>query len=162
MYSMSKRAPDFSLLDQDGVTHKLSDYAGRWLVVFFYPMDGSVNCTREVCAFRDEHAIIKQFGNAEVVGINKGSVASHKKFSSKNRLNFPLLSDLTHEITKSFGAWRSNSPRSLVDRAFKTRRNTYIINPEGEIVQEFLGIDPKEQVVEVIQALQRLQNLVVV
>jgi peroxiredoxin Q/BCP len=157
---MSRRAPDFKLLDQDGNERSLSDYAGRWLVVFFYPLDGSLNCTLEVCAFRDEHAIIGQFGNADVVGINKGSVASHKRFASKNRLNFPLLSDSTRAVTKAFGAWRASKAHNIFDKAFGTRRNTYIINPEGEIVKEFRGVRAQNHVSDVIQTLQSLQNLV--
>jgi peroxiredoxin Q/BCP len=157
---MIRKAPNFELFDQDGVIRKLKDYAGNWLVVFFYPMDGSVNCTREACAFRDEHEIIGQFGNAEVVGINKGSVAGHKKFANRNHLNFPLLSDPSREVTKAYLAWRTGHARSIFDRAFGTRRNTYIVNPDGEIVQEFLGVKPFNHVDDVIHSLQSLQNLV--
>jgi peroxiredoxin Q/BCP len=157
---MLRKAPNFKLLDQDNIEHKLSDYKGDWLVVFFYPMDGSVGCTKEACAFRDEHAIIAQFGNAEVVGINKGTVASHKKFATKNHLNFPLLSDPSHKVTEAYGAWRDNNAKAIFDKPFATRRNTYIINPKGEIVKEFLGVKAEGHVVEVIQNLQELQNLV--
>ena len=160
MYSMSGKAPDFELQDQDGATRKLIDYRGSWLVVFFYPLDGSTNCTKEACAFRDEHAIIGQFGNAAVVGINKASVASHKKFADKNHLNFPLLSDPAGAVTKAYGAWRGNVARHLFDKAFATRRNTYIIDPEGQIVEEFLGVPAKNHVDNVIHSLQSLQNLV--
>ena len=154
-----KPAPDFNLADQDNITRSLGDYTGRWLVVFFYPKDNDVNCTREACAFRDEHAIIAQFGNAAVIGINKDSVASHKRFAEKHHLNFPLLSDPTREVIKAYGAWRSSGAR-LVDRAFGTRRNTYVVDPEGMIVKEYIGVDPKRHVDEVIHDLQRLQQLV--
>jgi peroxiredoxin Q/BCP len=156
---MKRKAPDFKLLDQDGVEHTLKDYKGNWLVVFFYPTDGSINCTREVCAFRDEHAIIGQFGNAQVIGINKNSVQSHKKFAAKNRLNFPLLSDSTRAVTKAYGAWRAKESTG-VDRLWATRRNTYIVNPKGEIVKEFLGVGVKHHIEDVINSLQSLQNLV--
>ncbi len=79
----------------------------------FYPKDNSAGCTKEACAFRDEHGIIAQFGNAEIVGINKDSVASHKKFAEKHHLNFPLLSDPKYEITKAYGAWNANRARLL-------------------------------------------------
>jgi peroxiredoxin Q/BCP len=157
---MLRKAPNFKLLDQDGVEHKLSDYSGNWLVVFFYPMDNSVNCTKEACAFRDEHAIIAQFGNAGVIGINKGSVASHKKFAVKNHLNFPVLSDPAHKVTQAYGAWQENRAQAFFDKPFSTRRNTYIINPESEIVKEFIGIKAANHVDDVIHNLQSLQKLV--
>lgn len=88
-----KQAPDFSLLDQDGITHHLSDYAGKWLVLYFYPKDDTPGCTTEACNFRDERDAIAEFGNAEVVGVSKDSVKSHRKFADKHGLNFTLLSD---------------------------------------------------------------------
>jgi peroxiredoxin Q/BCP len=151
------KAPAFSLLDQHGVRHELKDYQGRWLVVYFYPLDGSLNCTRETCSFRDEYKVIAQFGNAEIIGVNKGSVASHRRFSEDNRINFPLLSDPKHVITSAYGAWRT-SPVKLRDRPFGTRRNTYIINPSGEIVKTFYNVDPDDHATEVIEALQALQS----
>lgn len=156
---MKRPAPNFSLKDQDSVTRTLSDYAGSWLVLFFYPKDRSMNCVKEVCAFRDEHSIIAQFGNAAVVGINKESVVSHKRFSEKQNLNFPLLSDSDHSVTKAYGAWRSNRARPY-DVFFATRRNTYLINPEGFIVKEYLSVSPGTHTEKVIQDLQSLQKKV--
>lgn len=158
---MARLAPDFKLLDQAGQEHSLTDYRGHWLVIFFYPTDGSINCTREVCAFRDESKIIGQFGNAQVIGINKSSVASHRRFAQKNHLNFPLLSDPTKNVIRAYGAWRSKETGTIVDKAWPVRRNTYIINPEGKIVKEFLGVSVKHHVEDVISHLQSLQKLVV-
>lgn len=154
---MSRKAPHFSLVDQDGNTKTLNDYLGSWLVLYFYPKDNSPGCTREACAFRDEHAIIAQFGNAAIVGINKESVASHKKFAGKHRLNFSLLSDPTHKVTKAYGAWRKGK-RRILDIAFATRRNTYIINPAGVIVKEYLGITPKNHAQDIINDLRDFQD----
>jgi peroxiredoxin Q/BCP len=153
---VTKLAPDFCLPDQDGELRSLADYAGRWLVVYFYPSDKSLNCNREACYFRDEQKVLAQFGNAGIVGINKGSVASHKKFVEKNHLNFPILSDLNHEVTRAYGAWRTN-PVKWHDRPYGTRRNTYLINPEGEIVKEYIGITPRGHVETIINDLQQLQ-----
>jgi thioredoxin-dependent peroxiredoxin len=153
---MTTRAPDFILPDQNGTARSLKDYRGRWVVLYFYPYDGSINCSREACNFRDEYHVIRQFGNAEVIGINKGSVNSHKKFAEKYRLTFPILSDTGHKVTSAFGAWRSNKPK-FYDTAFGTRRNTYIINPDGDIVKHYLAVDPNTHVEEVIQDLQLLQ-----
>src|SRR5690606_20158681 len=95
------KAPDFSLPDQNGKIRKLSDYAGKWIVLYFYPKDDTPGCTNEACSFRDEREAITELGNAEVVGISKDSVASHKKFTDKYKLNFTLLSD---ESTKTIEA----------------------------------------------------------
>ncbi len=153
---MNKPAPNFRLQNQDGIVRSLSDYKGRWLVLYFYPKDNSSNCTKEACSFRDEKAAIAQFGNAVVVGINKESVASHKKFSDKNHLNFDLLSDPDHSVTKAYGAWKTGGG-NLIDRVYSTRRNTYIIDPKGMIVKECIGITPNEHTTQIIEVLQSYQ-----
>ena len=154
---MKRTAPKFKLPDQDGKMRSLDDYKGKWLVLFFYPKDKSINCTREVCSFRDEHSIIGQFGKATIVGINKDSVASHKRFSQKLNLNFPLLSDSDRNVTKAYGAWRTNKAH-IYDKIFATRRNTYLIDPQGLIVKEYLSVSPGDHALEVIQDLQTLSN----
>jgi len=151
-----RKAPDFTLPDQNGKTHRLNDYAGRWVVVYFYPQDNSLNCTKEACNFRDEYRALEQFGNAAVIGINHGSVESHKRFAEQHHLNFPILSDTGHRITEAFGAWRTNPSRPL-DKLYGTRRNTYIINPEGHIVREYLSPKVRDHVEQVISDLQELQ-----
>ena len=155
---MTKKAPAFNLLDQHGKPHSLADYAGSWLVLYFYPRDNSLNCTREACSFRDEQKVISQFGNAQIVGINKGSVSSHKQFADKHHLKFPILSDPDHVVTSAYGAWRSSASK-VYDRPFGTRRNTYLINPEGQIVKEYLGVTPRGHVETIIHDLQQLQGL---
>ncbi len=152
-----KKAPDFSLPDQNGVKRSLADYKGRWVVLYFYPHDRSLNCTKEACNFRDEYRAITQFGNAEVIGVNRASVESHKRFSERHHLNFPILSDVGHKVTGAFGAWRAGKAK-LYDRPFGTRRNTYIINPAGEIVKTYCSVDPNSHAEQVISDLQALQN----
>lgn len=151
------KAPDFNLPDQNGVEHSLKDYRGRWVVLYFYPSDRSLNCTREACNFRDEYKVISQFGNAEVIGVNKAPAAKHKQFAQRHHINFPILSDLGHRVTGAYGAWRSG-PTKFYDRPFGTRRNTYIINPEGEIVKTFTKVNPRNHAEEVITALRELQD----
>jgi len=85
-----QQAPDFSLPDQQGNVKTLADYAGKWLVLYFYPKDDTPGCTTEACNFRDERDAIAEFDRAEVVGISKDSVASHKKFVEKYGLNFTV------------------------------------------------------------------------
>ena len=146
------------LPDQDGKTRSLKDYRGRWVVLYFYPKNSSLNCKREACSFRDEYRIISQFGNAEIIGINKAPVKSHKRFADKNRLNFPILSDAGHKITSAYGAWRSGAANIWVDRAFGTRRYTYLIDPDGMIVKTYTKVDPGIHAEEVINDLQALQS----
>jgi len=152
---MSK-APDFKLPDQDGKIRSLSDYKGKWLVLYFYPRDNTSGCTTEACNFRDERDAISEYGNAVVVGISKDSVASHKKFIEKNSLNFTLLSDESHKTIEAYGAW---VPKKFMGREYVgINRNTYIIDPSGEIVKEYIGVNPKNHAVEIIKDLKELQT----
>lgn len=151
-----RQAPLFELQDQDGKTHTLSDYAGRWLVVYFYPKDDTPGCTTEACDFRDVRDAIAEFGNARVVGISKDSVKSHKKFADKHALNFTLLSDPEHTTIEAFGAW---GPKKFMGREFLgIKRNTYIVNPDGMIVKEYENVQPKTHVTEIIRDLKILQE----
>jgi peroxiredoxin Q/BCP len=154
----AKPAPAFALLDQHGIARRLEDYRGRWVVVYFYPKDESLNCTRQACNFRDEYRIIAQFGNAEIIGINKGSVESHRHFAEKHHLNFPILSDPDYAVTNAYGAWKFNFRGArLLNSTFSTRRNTYLVNPEGLIVKTYRSVNPNNHAADVIRDLQRLQ-----
>src|SRR5689334_23739482 len=115
------KAADFTLPDQDGKMHSLKDYAGKWLVLYFYPEDDTSGCTTEACNFRDAREVIAELGGAEVVGISKDSVDSHKKFGDKYDLNFTLLSDTSHKTIKAYHSWG----------VMMADRNTFIINPKG-------------------------------
>src|SRR5688572_5272831 len=101
---MNQPAPDFSLPDQHGKTRSLSDYAGKWVVLYFYPKDDTPGCTTEACSFRDEREAIAELGNAEVIGISKDSVKSHAKFAKKYKLNFTLLRDESTKTNQAYGA----------------------------------------------------------
>lgn len=153
-----KVAPPFSLADQNGVVRNLSDYQGRWVVLYFYPKDNSLGCTKQACDFRDEYRIISQFGDAEIIGINKASLESHKQFAERYHLNFPILSDPDHKITSAYGAWRGNKAGLLLDKLFPTRRNTYLINPDGLIAKAYHGVDPDDHASQVITDLQAFQK----
>lgn len=150
------KAPNFSLQDQDGKTHSLADYSGKWIVLYFYPRDDTPGCTTEACSFRDARNVIAELGNTEVIGISKDTVKSHKKFAEKHELRFTLLSDPEHTTIEAYGAW---GPRKFMGREFMgTHRNTYIINPEGDIVKEYLGVNPKNHVQDIINDLQTYQG----
>lgn len=148
-------APNFTLLDQDGVARSLADYRGRWLVLYFYPKDDTPGCTSQACSFRDEREVISEHG-AEVVGISKDSVRSHKKFAEKHGLNFTILSDPEHTTIEAYGAW---APKKMMGREFLgTHRNTVIVSPEGNIVREFPNVTPKDHALEIIRALDELKQ----
>jgi peroxiredoxin Q/BCP len=141
------QAPDFSLPDQNGTTRTLKDYAGKWLVLYFYPEDDTPGCTTEACNFRDAREVIAQLSGAEVVGISRDTVESHKQFVDKYGLNFTLLSDTTHDAMKAYDSWG----------VMMAKRNTFIINPKGEIVKEYHGVEPATHTAEIIADLKTLQ-----
>lgn len=150
-----KQPPDFTLLDQHGQQRSLADYKGKWIVLYFYPKDDTPGCTNEACSFRDEREVIAEQG-AEVIGISKDSVASHKRFAEKHGLTFTLLSDPDHKVIEAYGAW---APKKMMGREFLgTLRNTLIISPDGFIVREFPNVTPKEHALEIIQALRDLKR----
>src|SRR5512140_3123770 len=103
-----RKAPSFSLKDQDGTVHRLADYAGRPVVLYFYPRDDTPGCTAEACAFRDSLPDFSRV-KAEVVGISRDSVASHDKFKKKSKLPFPLASDEDGTVTEAYGVWVEKS-----------------------------------------------------
>ena len=150
------KAPDFTLTDQNGNIHGLTDYAGKWVVMYFYPKDDTPGCTTEACSFRDERDAIMEYGNAVVIGVSKDTVAAHKKFADKYNLNFTLLSDPSHSMIEAYGAW---GPRKFMGREFYgIIRSTVIIDPDGNIVKEYPKVDPKKHAVQIIDDLRTLQN----
>ncbi|HVU59982.1 MAG TPA: peroxiredoxin [Candidatus Saccharimonadales bacterium] len=152
----NQAAPDFHLSDQNGVMHSLADYRGTWLVLYFYPKDDTPGCTTEACSFRDARELIAQLGGAEVAGVSKDSVASHKKFVTKHHLNFTLLSDPDHRVIAAYGSWQ---PRKFMGRDFLgTERNTFIIDPSGIIAKEYRGVDPQTHAAQIIKDLQALEQ----
>jgi peroxiredoxin Q/BCP len=149
------KAPTFSLPDQTGTTRSLSDYAGKWLVLYFYPKDDTPGCTTEACDLRDIYHDLEAKGVA-VLGVSKDSVASHAKFAEKYHLNFPILSDPSTEMIEAYTAW---GKKTMYGRVFMgIMRKTYIINPEGEIVKEYPKVTPKEHAAELLKDLGELMQ----
>jgi len=144
-------APDFALQDQDGNTHRLSDYAGRWLVLYFYPRDDTPGCTQEACRFRDDIGVLGHL-NAAIVGVSVDDAPSHARFSRKYQLPFPLLSDPDGHTA---AAYDSLLNLGLVRFA---RRHTFIIAPDGRIAARFDKVDPGRHAQEVARTLQALQQ----
>jgi peroxiredoxin Q/BCP len=151
-----KKAPDFTLADQNGQTHNLRDYRGKWLVLYFYPKDNTPGCTKEACSFRDEREVIAQLGNAKVVGVSKDSVASHKRFVDKYHLNFTVLSDESSKIIKDYDSLKEKT--LFGKEIISTARNTFIVDPKGFIVKEYLGVNPVGHAKQIIDDLKSLQS----
>ena len=143
------KAPNFSLQDQNNITHTLSDYEGQWVVLYFYPKDDTPGCTTQACDFRD--AVKRIIASKSVVfGLSLDSVASHKLFAEKYNLPFSLLADETGEVSKLY-----DSLRKLLGYA---KRNTFIVDPKGNIAKIYLSVDPKTHSEMVLSDLSSLQK----
>jgi peroxiredoxin Q/BCP len=146
---VGQAAPDFSLQDQNGKTHRLADYAGKWLVLYFYPKDDTPGCTKEACSFRDDLFQLEKLG-AKVVGVSVDDTDSHAKFAAKYNLPFPLLADTDAKVAESYGALNN----LLVIKIAK--RYTFLIDPQSKIAKSYLSVDTSRHSLEIIEDLKRL------
>ena len=146
---LGEAAPDFSLADQNGQLKKLSDFAGQWVVLYFYPKNDTPGCTKEACSFRDDLAILEKLG-AKVIGVSVDDSDSHAKFASKYHLPFPLLADKDGKVAETYGALNN----LLVIKIAK--RYTFLINPAGKIAKTYLNVDTSKHSQEIIEDLKRL------
>jgi thioredoxin-dependent peroxiredoxin len=129
-----KKAPAFSLKDQHGKTHRLADYAGRPVVLYFYPKDDTPGCTKEACAFRDNLPKFKT-SKAAVLGVSILDEASKARFATKYELTFPLLADPDHAVAEKYGVWQK---KSLYGRSFMGLvRTTYLIGEDGKVTKRW-------------------------
>jgi peroxiredoxin Q/BCP len=142
-------APDFDLPDQQGRQHRLADYRGKWLVLYFYPKDDTPGCTQEACAFRDDLNQLTELG-AQVVGISVDDSESHAQFAKKYNLPFPLLADKTSETAARYGALMR---LGIVKFA---RRYTFLIDPQGNIGKVYLTVETSRHSKEIIEDLKQL------
>ncbi len=134
-----KTAYDFKLPDQDNKIHSLTNYKGKWVVLYFYPKDDTPGCTKEACSFRDNFTKLQNLG-VVILGVSKDSISSHQKFAQKYHLNFPLLSDPAAKVIKQYKAW---GKKKFMGREYEgILRITYLINPKGEIVKVYEKVDP--------------------
>ncbi|MFZ1360586.1 MAG: peroxiredoxin [Candidatus Saccharimonadales bacterium] len=144
-------APSFTLLDDEGVAHQLSDYTGKWVVLYFYPKDDTPGCTIEACAMRDARDELMALG-AEVIGVSRDDAASHETFKAKHNLNFTLLSDPEAEVINTYGAWG----KKQFGREGILRR-TFIIDPAGTVRKVYGRVTPLGHGNQVVKELQKLQ-----
>ncbi|HET8690152.1 MAG TPA: peroxiredoxin [Candidatus Saccharimonadales bacterium] len=148
------KAPDFTLTDQNGNSRSLKDFAGKWLVLYFYPKDDTPGCTTEACSLRDARDELADL-DAEIIGVSKDNTSSHEKFKAKHSLNFTLLSDPTGKTIEAYGAWG----KKMFGRE-GILRQTFIINPAGDIVKKFGRVTPLGHGGQVVDALKELQKTV--
>ena len=145
-----KKAPAFSLKDQDGKTRRLADYAGRPVVLYFYPKDDTPGCTKEACAFRDTLPRFKP-SKAVVLGVSILDEASKARFAGKYDLPFPLLADPDHAVAEKFGVWQK---RSLYGRTYMgIARTTYLIGPDGKVAKRWDNVKVDGHAEAVLEAL---------
>ena len=146
-----KKAPAFALKDQNGETHKLSDYAGRSLVLYFYPKDDTPGCTAESCAFRDNLPKFQK-GRAAVLGVSILDEKSKAKFAKKYDLNFPLLADADHEVAEKYGVWQK---KMRYGREYMgIVRTTYLIGPDGKVARRWDKVNVEGHAEEVLAAVK--------
>jgi len=141
------KAPSFKGKDQNGVTIQLKDFAGKELVLYFYPKDNTPGCTAEACNLRDNYNLLLQKGFA-VVGISADNEKNHQKFIEKYSLPFPLIADTEKEIIKAYGVW---GPKKFMGRTFDgIHRTTFIISKEGIIKDIIEKVDTKNHTSQIL------------
>jgi len=143
-------APAFRLQDQTGKWQALSDYKGKWVVLYFYPKDNTPGCTTQACEFRDNIFAYRELG-AVILGVSVDDVASHKSFAEEHSLPFPILADSEKKTATTYGTLTR-----YVGIAELARRDTFIIDPQGRVAKHYMKVDPKGHSEMVLADLRQL------
>jgi peroxiredoxin Q/BCP len=142
------KAPDFAGIDQDGNNHKLADYNGKKLVVFFYPKANTPGCTTEACDLRDNFERF-QANNYEIIGVSADAAKAQLNFKEKYNFPFPLLADEDKSVIKAFGVW---GPKKFMGREYDgIHRTTFIINENGIIEEVISKVNTKEHTAQILK-----------
>lgn len=149
---VGEKAADFSLSDQKGKKHKLSDYQGSWVFLYFYPRDFTPGCTKEACGIRDNFAQFRK-AKVQVLGVSTDAVASHKKFAQKYNLPFTLLADEDKEVVRLYGVWQKKN--FLGREFFGIKRTSFLIDPEGKISKIYPNVKPTVHAEQVLEDLSQ-------
>ena len=151
MLEIGTKAPDFTLPDQNGNLHSLSEYKGKKVVLYFYPKDNTPGCTKQACSFGD---LMPQFSEkgAVILGVSKDSVASHKKFEEKYGLPFTLLSDTEKTVIQAYDVWKEKKNYGKVTMGVV--RSTYLIDEEGIIIKAFGNVKAADNPTQMLNALE--------
>ena len=153
MLEVGTPAPDFTLEDQSGSSHTLSEQRGKWVVVYFYPKDDTPGCTKEACSFRDALPRFQDIG-AMVYGVSADDRGSHEKFARKYDLNFPLLVDPEKHVLNAYGAY---GEKSMYGKKYMgVLRVTYLVDPEGKVARVWPKVKPEDHADEVRAAIAEL------
>lgn len=153
MLEQGSMAPDFTLSDQSGKSHSLSDYRDQWIILYFYPKDLTPGCTTEACNFRDEFPNFQKL-NTVILGVSKDSVKRHSTFAQKYKLPFLLLSDEAGEVCDKYEVWKE---KSMYGKTYMgIIRSSYLIDPEGKISRVYPKVKVKEHASELLNDLQAL------
>lgn len=142
------KAPNFTLMDQDGTPHTLSDYRGKKVLLYFYPKDNTPGCTKQACSYRDNLGRLEQYGVA-VLGVSKDTVESHTTFAEKQSLNFPILSDADGSVCEAYGVWREKL--NFGKKYLGIKREAFLIDEDGMIIKHYKTVKPGEHVEKVLQ-----------
>ncbi len=155
MLKINQSAPEFSLPDQDGTIHSLSQYRGKWIFLYFYPKDNTPGCTVEACSIRDHWQDFSTAG-ITVLGVSADSQQSHIKFVSQHKLPFPVLSDVEKTMISAYDAL---SEKSMFGKKFiGITRISYLINPDGKIAHVYPKVNPLNHVSEVLRDIATAQT----
>lgn len=150
--TVGSAAPGFSLPDQDGKVHTLSEYKGKWILLYFYPKDDTPGCTIEACTIRDQFQNFGKIG-AVVLGVSTDTVKSHKKFADAYGLQFTLLADETKEMVNAYGVY---GEKKFMGRVYTgTKRTSFLIDPLGKIAKVYENVKPKVHAMDVIADLKQ-------
>jgi peroxiredoxin Q/BCP len=150
---IGRPAPPFDLTDQAGKRHRLADYRGQPLVLYFYPKDSTPGCTKEACDFRDASKSLAQQG-AAVLGVSPDDEASHARFAQKQSLNFPLLADTDQKACEAYGVWQE---KSMYGKKFMgVVRSTFLIDPQGNLAAAWRKVKVPGHVEAVLAAVDDL------
>lgn len=153
MLELGKPAPNFTLPDQDGNEHTLSEYKGKKVLLYFYPKDMTSGCTVEAQLFRDNYSKLQDLG-VEVIGISKDDIKSHKKFADKHELPFTLLADTETVVNQAYGVWKE---KSMYGKKYMgTQRDSFLIDENGDLVKHYVKVKPATHIDEVLSDLATL------
>lgn len=150
MLKTGTEAPDFTLPDQNGTMHKLSDYRGKKVILYFYPKDNTSGCTKEACGFAERYPQFQE-KDAVILGVSKDSVASHKKFEQNYQLPFTLLSDENKEVLQKYEVWKEKNMYGR--KTMGVVRSTYLIDENGIIVKAMEKVKAADNPQQMLEAL---------
>ena len=150
MLEPGTKAPDFTLPDQNGELHSLSDYRGKKVILYFYPKDNTPGCTRQACGFSELRPQFEERG-AVILGVSRDSVASHKRFEEKQGLGFTLLSDPELGVIQAYDVWKEKKNYGKVSMGVV--RTTYLIDETGTIIKAFDKVKAAENPAQMLEEL---------